>query len=323
MPSELDAIIGAIKANLAEAVALCTYDNITAHDQRDGLRLPELASAIPLVETYVRIAQGIDEQQHPLLVQFVWDKMGAPMHAMADRINKWAHDENANASARAALLKDSQQAFLEIYYCSALTLASIEGAAIGAIPETRTKIAAIGGKVDELERAAHAALATAQEAARESGLSANLNAFSSAAKDNESSARLWAIGALICALLLVTGGFIASAPESKDAWNTAQNLFFFGKHIFLASVVSFLMVTCVRNYRATRHSEVLNDHRKRALQTFERLRAGAIDERMRDAILVQATEAIFSMQVSGFADGAVGVTHAHELLELVKPSSKS
>jgi len=26
------------------------------------------------------------------------------------------------------------------------------------------------------------------------------------------------------------------------------------------------------------------------------------------------------MQVSGFADGAVGVTHAHELLELVKPT---
>jgi len=135
----------------------------------------------------------------------------------------------------------------------------------------------------------------------------------------------WGIAASVLAAVLVAGGLVGvlrDQPDLQGSWTLASNLFFFGERIFLASVVSFAMVTCVRNYRAEVHNRVLNDHRSRSLRTFERLRAGASDERMKDAILLQATEAIFAMQASGFADGAIGVTHAHELLELVKPNAK-
>jgi hypothetical protein len=319
MPSDTEEKLNAIRAYIDEAKELCELEVLTARNQGTPFRLPELSSATLILRNYAKIAEGIADDADPLLVRFVWERMGGPLHELAARLKTYRETSNPTPELRNALSTHALGCFAEVYYSLALAQASIEADAIGEIPEARKKMAHLASEVDSIEREARAALKTAQDAARESGLSANLEAFANAAKEHASSAKAWALAAVGCAVMLLIGGCLQDGPKNTDAWNTAQNLFFFGERIFLASVVSFLMVTCVRNYRAARHNEVLNEHRKRSLQTFERLRAGAIADNVKDAILVQATDAIFSMQVSGFADGAIGVTHAHQLLELVKP----
>ena len=310
-----------IHAYVAEVRELCEPGIMIDANKSTSLRLSELAGAIPMLQEYAAFAETLNDE-NPILVEFVWRRMGSPLHNFAERLRAYRGNAGAGTNERDNVVNEGTGIFAEVFHSLALALASSEAGAIHAMPGTRRTIAELGAKVEELERDARAALETAQEAARGSGLFANLQAFANAAREHACSAKLWALGALVCAAILLVGGYLQDGPTNSDPWNTAKNLFFFGEHVFLASVVSFLMVTCVRNYRSARHNQVLNDHRTRSLQTFARLRAGAVDDKMRDAILLQATEAIFAMQASGFADGAIAVTHAHELLELVKPSSK-
>jgi hypothetical protein len=92
--------------------------------------------------------------------------------------------------------------------------------------------------------------------------------------------------------------------------------------LLLATVVSLLMLTCVRNYRAARHNELLNAHRWRALATFARFRESG-EGTVSDAVLLQASDAVFSVQPSGFADrDATPGNHVTELLAMLRGNEK-
>jgi hypothetical protein len=81
------------------------------------------------------------------------------------------------------------------------------------------------------------------------------------------------------------------------------------------------MVVCVRNYRASRHNQIVNAHREGALTTFAAFRESA-EGAAGDAVLLQATEAVFSSQPTGYTEGDGSPTHVNELLRLVREKDK-
>lgn len=70
----------------------------------------------------------------------------------------------------------------------------------------------------------------------------------------------------------------------------------------LMALAYFMVIWASRMYRAACHNEVINRHRVNALATFETFTSAARDDTAKDAVLMRATECIFSHQASGFSD---------------------
>lgn len=75
---------------------------------------------------------------------------------------------------------------------------------------------------------------------------------------------------------------------------------FWGIRLFILSILYILVTFFIKNYNANKHNAVLNRHRSNAMKTFELFKESANDEITQDTILRQATEAIFSIQYSGY-----------------------
>ena len=70
--------------------------------------------------------------------------------------------------------------------------------------------------------------------------------------------------------------------------------------IILLSTLSFGIFWCARNYMASKHNETLNKHRANALMTFRAFVEGSDDSTIKDAILLQTSQAAFSNRPTGY-----------------------
>jgi len=155
--------------------------------------------------------------------------------------------------------------------------------------------------VEALEKKAERALEVANDAARKAGLTAYGEAFKTEAEASADQAVKWAIGLALGVVTLLGWIWYATAkikPEPSDAhWSAhARQL---GAEILVISLFSYVVVWCAKNFRAARHNAIVNRHRHNALATFERFVAGLADEETKNAVLLQATQAIFAPQPSG------------------------
>ena len=69
------------------------------------------------------------------------------------------------------------------------------------------------------------------------------------------------------------------------------------------SLLTFGITFASRHYSASLHNVVVNRHRQNALGSFQALASGAVDKEIKDAILLQATQAIYAPQSSGYVRG--------------------
>lgn len=166
-------------------------------------------------------------------------------------------------------------------------------------------------------------IAAAKKAAEDQWISGRAAAFSSAMALYRREAYRWASGAMALATLLLALATMsifygAGAPLPKESWTAAGNISHFAPRLFIGTVVSFLLLICVKNFRAARHNELLNAHRWRAMTTFGRFRSSS-EGAVSDAVLLQAAEAVFSVQPSGFSDREAGAgNHVTEMIALLR-----
>lgn len=115
-----------------------------------------------------------------------------------------------------------------------------------------------------------------------------------------------AIAAIVVIFLLVLAAVnwpIEHTP--RTGFDIAR---FFTVRALCAVAGYYLLNLAVRNYRAHQHNEVINRHREKALQTFENFYKGSKDDRVKDAVLLQASTAVFSAHSTGFLGGDEVVT---------------
>ena len=81
-----------------------------------------------------------------------------------------------------------------------------------------------------------------------------------------------------------------------------------------------------RVYKAHRHNYVINKHRQNALRTFEAFVKAAKDEQTKSAVLLQATQCIFSPQPTGYLTHEAEPSGSPQILEIIRsmanPNSK-
>ena len=165
---------------------------------------------------------------------------------------------------------------------------------------------------------AERALAAVKEQAAEAGVSTNAQIFLGDSKKYEESAKDWWWATIsfggVTVIAAVSALITAFMYHPPDLSVTIQYVV---AKILVLSTLSFSVVWCVRNYRAQKHNETLNKHRANALLTFRAFVEGTSDERVKDAILLQASQAAFSGRKTGFESSEKDPQNINPVVEIL------
>jgi hypothetical protein len=173
--------------------------------------------------------------------------------------------------------------------------------------------------VQEIETVSHnyqtelnASLKNAQETveavrriAQEAGVSQHFVHFKNEADQNAESAKPWLSATILIAAATVIGGglvlwrYLHGIPDLSPSQSVQVAI----PKIFVFSILLSAMVWAGKTYRAYRHNVVVNRHRQNALATFEAFAKAASDNETKNAVLLQATQCIFSPQQTGYVPG--------------------
>jgi|YNPMSStandDraft_1061717.scaffolds.fasta_scaffold32571_2 hypothetical protein len=150
---------------------------------------------------------------------------------------------------------------------------------------------------EDVERVLTAVKALSAQA----GVSTNAQIFDLEAERFENEARNWlkwtrvaVAGTFFATLVFLVSAFLYHPADLSKAFQYVV------AKLLVLSVLYFTTVWCTRIYRAQKHNETLNRHRANALKTFQAFVEGTSDDRVKDAILLQAAQAVFAGRSTGF-----------------------
>lgn len=171
----------------------------------------------------------------------------------------------------------------------------------------------IKGRLSEIE----GIITQAREASAAAGAAVFTQDFKNEAKTLDDQAQRW--------LLLTAGGAAVTLLFAIAVWllpitgDDATTVFqrFGGK---LAALVVLFTATlwCGRTYKALKHLATVNRHRALSLQTFQAFSHAASDDATKDAVLLEATRAIFGSTPTGFLDSKGDAEQDLKIIEVAK-----
>ncbi len=177
-------------------------------------------------------------------------------------------------------------------------------------------------KLEKFIKEAHAdaanALVAVKEQAAEAGVSTNAQIFVIEAEKHHTQASAWLKAAIITASItfIVAVAFLVAAFVYHPA-DLAATIQYLVAKLFVLSTLFFAVFWCSRQYRSQKHNETLNKHRANALMTFRAFVEGTGDERVKDAILLQAAQAAFVARPTGFDSPDQGLSNINPVVEIL------
>ena len=163
---------------------------------------------------------------------------------------------------------------------------------------------------------AKTALDEIKKAAAEAGVSQHAVIFAGVSKRYRRTSYVWlAVSTIVALATLGLAWQMAGQVVDRTLSDTIQ---FVAGRIILFGVLSYALVSSVRTYRAEAHNHVVNAHRHHALSTFETFTAASSDDATRNAVLMQATQCIFSHRPSGFGQREDDTAPQSQVLELTR-----
>jgi len=179
--------------------------------------------------------------------------------------------------------------------------AKIEREAKGYYTTLKAEAEKLSKFIQTVRGEAEHALAAVKEQAAEAGVSSNAQIFVGDSEKHSIAARTWLKATIVMASLTLVAalGTLVTAFLYQPP-NLGAAVQYVVAKVLVLSTLTFVVLWCARNYRSQKHNETLNKHRANALMTFRAFVEGTSDERVKDAILLQAAQAAFSSRPSGF-----------------------
>ena len=113
--------------------------------------------------------------------------------------------------------------------------------------------------------------------------------------------------------------FLGPQKVILENLTAGQAIYLVASRIMLFSVVSFVIYWAAKNHGAHQHNYVINKHRQNALATFQTfIEAAGSDQSVKNAVLLQAGQAIYGQQCTGYSDGISSPAAPVNLIEVVK-----
>lgn len=144
------------------------------------------------------------------------------------------------------------------------------------------------------------------DGARESVQSATLAAHAKVFGDEGDSftvqSRLWLAATILLVALTTFLGYLnlVQVQASAQPVALAASVQVVAAKLFIAGILVASIRASLSQYRAARHNAVVNQHRSRALQSFNALVQASPDPQTKAAVLLQATAGVFGPQPTGY-----------------------
>ena len=185
------------------------------------------------------------------------------------------------------------------------------------------EIASIRKKIDAEHTEALEIVSGMRKAAAEAGTVEHAQYFREEAEKHRSAKErwLWATSGLTALVLLAASAMVWYYATGAPDWTVPQIVQIALAKVILFSGLSYAVVLSARSYRAESHNEVVNRHRENALKTFEAFAAASENSETQSAVLLQATQCIFSHQGTGFSqpDHDQGPSKVLEVIQRMVP----
>ena len=151
-------------------------------------------------------------------------------------------------------------------------------------------------EIDEIIKAA-------REASAEAGAAEFTRDFQKIADTYDCASRQWLVAAMIAAIatLLVAGAMWIWTEPGLDQGQIFQKL---STKLFILALLLTGTLWCGKNYKALKHLATINRHRELSIRTLQAFAHAASDVHAKDAVLLEATRAVFGSVPTGYIDGA-------------------
>jgi hypothetical protein len=171
-------------------------------------------------------------------------------------------------------------------------------------------------KIENDQKVVGLVLQSVQSAARETGVSQEAIHFDRLAKTYLKASIAWIIGAI------AFGWLTYDYATTHLPQIVASDFPTFLRMMFPRLVIISLFLTglffCLKNFSAVTHNQIVNRHRQTALSTFQTFINGTSDHQTKNAVLLQATRAIFLPQASGYLKGEAENPQVSQITEVVR-----
>lgn len=166
------------------------------------------------------------------------------------------------------------------------------------VAQAKEKIAARGTEIDDI-------IIKAREASAAAGAAVFSKDFDRLATNQEDDARLWLkiTGVAAILTLVIAGGMWFWAEAGLDQGQLFQKL---STKLVVLAVMLTATIWCGRNYKALKHLATINRHRALSIQTIQAFSASAADVQTKDAVLIEATRAVFGNVPTGYIEDGGG-----------------
>jgi hypothetical protein len=163
-----------------------------------------------------------------------------------------------------------------------------------------------------------------RRAAQEVGVAQHAIHFKDEAVSNSKSADRWLITTgILTAVTLAFGVYSLYFIVTKTPdFTPTQSVQLAIAKVIVFSVLLSATLWTGRTYRAARHNYVVNKHRQNALSTFETFAKAASDDATKSAVLLQATNCIFSAQQSGYITQESEGPAYPQILEIIRKAAE-
>lgn len=153
---------------------------------------------------------------------------------------------------------------------------------------------------DRIREEMDAALLSVRAAAAEAGVGQQSIVFEDQVMEDAATSRRWFWSVIsVGGLSVLAAGWLLLA-WAPSATTTGEIVGEIGGRFAVLTLLAFAFGFTVRQYTSSKHNQTLNRHRQNALRTFETFVSASDDKGTKDAVLLEATRAIFSPQSSGF-----------------------
>ncbi|MDE2974743.1 MAG: hypothetical protein OXU64_08510 [Gemmatimonadota bacterium] len=274
----------------------------------------DLADAVPVVERIVSFYQNIGQADLQMVPA---DRLSVFSQEIRNVLHAFEHVRGMRYRKPA----DAANTLMAAYYSTRTELAALVGGDTAQEPIRKMVAAASRAviEVKEIREQARQALRDVQKIAGEVGVASYANTFGKAAKAYGRQKWVW-LGALglLSAVAIWVAWWVATDLQPVDAQNVGLTIQMATVKLFAFGILSYLILLTGRGYRAAAHNQIVNQHRSLALETFRGFVEAASDDATEDAVLMQATHAIFSHRPSGFGHQENDTAPPSHMVELTR-----
>lgn len=160
---------------------------------------------------------------------------------------------------------------------------------------------------------------SARDAAAEEGITVHSSLFATEADHHNILSRWWLGFTFVTIIISMRVAFVLLDLQPPDKVPSYYTIIHYAlTKLVIFSLLYYSVVFCIKNYNAHRHNYVVNKHRKNALATFDTFVSSTKDDSTKNAVLLQATQSIFSQQISGYLKNESEPDNPNRFIEIIK-----